>query len=370
MSTLPENNTTPKPGAEPAKVNLVGLSLDELTELLAGGGHPRFRAKQLYEWIYRKAALSFEEMTSLSKELRSWLPENFLLYHPEIAEIRGGASDGSRKMLFRLPDHRVVESVLMEDKDWQTLCVSSQVGCAVDCKFCMTGFGGFRRQMTTGEIVSQFLLARRVVNDDVAPRNMVFMGMGEPMLNLDNVIPAIKLLTDRSGIGVAPRRITVSTSGIIPGLDRLGAEDLGVNLAISLNASNNEFRDRIMPINKRYPIEDLLDACRRFPLRNRRRITFEYVMLGGENDSLENARELAALLEDIPCKINLIPWNPDENLPFRRPEEHTIRRFQQELLDRYFTVSVRYSKGMDIGAACGQLAGHWQQEKKTEAIAQ
>ncbi len=355
---------------KPKCKKLIGFSLNDLKAVMVEAGHPPFRAKQVYEWLYRQTALNFDEMTSLSKELRMWLAENFEIGHPEIAEVRGGAADGSRKMLFRLPDHRVVESVLMQDKDWQTLCVSSQVGCAVDCKFCMTGFGGFRRQMTCGEIVSQFLLARRVINDNVPPRNMVFMGMGEPMLNLDNVIPAIKILTDPNGVGVSPRRITVSTSGIIPGIDRLGDADLGVNLAISLNGSNDEFRSRIMPINKRYPIADLLEACRRFPLKNRRRITFEYVMLGGENDRVEHALELAALLEDLPCKINLIPWNPDENLPFKRPEEETVRRFQQELLDRYFAVSVRYSKGMDIGAACGQLAGHWQEEQKTEAIAQ
>jgi len=351
------------------RINLVGLSCDDLVRLLTDAGQAAFRARQLYEWIYRKGAVTFDEMTSLSKDLRTWLSENFTLEFPGIAEIRAGAADDSRKFLFRLHDHRVVESVLMQEKNWQTLCVSSQVGCAVDCKFCMTGFGGFRRQMTTGEIVSQFLLARRI-NDGVAPRNMVFMGMGEPMLNLDNVIPAIQLLTDHSGMDVAPRRITVSTSGIVPGIDRLGEADLGVNLAISLNGSNDEFRSKIMPINKRYPISELLDACRRFPLRNRRRIMFEYVMLAGENDSVENALELAKLLEGIPCKINLIPWNPDPQLPFRRPSEETIRRFQQELLDRWFTVSVRYSKGVDIGAACGQLAGHWKDQQRTEAVAE
>jgi 23S rRNA (adenine2503-C2)-methyltransferase len=365
MSALEKKAAEPRPQRQ----NLVGLPVEELVRILGEAGQPAFRARQLYEWIYRKGAADFTEMSSLSKDLRALLMENHSLDFPEIAEVRGGAADGSRKLLFRLPDHRIVESVLMQDKGWKTLCVSSQVGCAVDCKFCMTGFGGFRRQMTTGEIVSQFLLARRL-NDGIAPRNMVFMGMGEPMLNLDNVIPAIRLLTDKNGMEVSPRRITVSTSGIVPGIDRLGEADLGVNLAISLNASNDEFRSRIMPINKRWPISELLDACRRFPLRNRRRITFEYVMLAGENDSIQNARELGDLLQNLPCKINLIPWNPDPNLPFHRPDEETIRRFQQELLDRYFTVSVRYSKGIDIGAACGQLAGHWEQEKKTEALAQ
>lgn len=366
MSVEP-TSTPPAPDARP---NLLGASLEELTRLVTEAGQPAFRARQIYEWIYRKAALNFQEMTSLSKELRAWLEDNFTLTYPEINEVRGGASDGSHKMLFRLKDNRIVESVLMQEKDWQTLCVSSQVGCAVDCKFCMTGFGGFQRQMTTGEIVSQFLLAKRAVNEGVAPRNMVFMGMGEPMLNLDAVIPAIRLLVDSKGIEVSPRRITVSTSGIVPGIDRLGEADLGVNLAISLNGSNDEFRSRIMPINKKYPISELMAACRRFPLRNRRRIMFEYVLLDGENDSVENARELADLLADMPCKINLIPWNPDPKLPFRRPKEEAIRRFQQELLDRFFTVSVRYSKGIDIGAACGQLAGHWQEANKGKALAQ
>lgn len=339
-----------------------------MQDALVASGQAAFRGKQVYEWVYRKAALSINEMTTLSKSLRAWLEENFILSHPEIAEIRGGANDGSRKLLIRLPDHRVVESVLMEDKDWQTLCVSSQVGCAVDCKFCMTGFGGFRRHMSTSEIVSQYLLAKRCANNNVSPRNMVFMGMGEPMLNLDNVIPAIRLLTDPHGMGVAPRRITVSTSGIVPGIEKLGAAGLGVNLAISLNASNDEFRNKIMPINKAYPIAKLLDACRQYPLLNRRRITFEYVMLGNENDSLDDARRLGRLLRDIPCKVNLIPWNPDPNLPFSRPGETAIRQFQQELRDQNYTVSVRYSKGLDIGAACGQLAGHWEIEKKTEAV--
>lgn len=363
-----ENTDSPTEIAE--KPKLVGMTEEDLVCLVKEAGQPAFRARQLYEWIYRKAALSFDEMTSLSKELRAWLQDNYVLGHPEVAHINSQAADGSRKMLFRLPDHRVVESVLMHERDWQTLCVSSQVGCAVDCKFCMTGFGGFRRQMTTGEIVSQYILAKRLANDGVSPRNMVFMGMGEPMLNLDNVIPAIRLLTDPKGLSVSPRRITVSTSGIVPGIDRLGEADLGVNLAISLNASNDEFRTRIMPINKSYNIEKLLDACRRFPLRNRRRIMFEYVLLRDENDSLDDARRLAKLLADIPNKVNLIPWNPDPNLPFSRPTEDAIRRFQQELLDRHFSVSVRYSKGLDIGAACGQLAGHWKQETKTEALAQ
>ncbi|MGI8907353.1 MAG: 23S rRNA (adenine(2503)-C(2))-methyltransferase RlmN [Candidatus Sumerlaeaceae bacterium] len=347
---------------------LLGMDLSQLSELLAAGGFPAFRAKQVYQWLYRHAALSFEEMKNLPKDVRLWLSEHCEIGHSEIAEIRGSAEDGSQKLLFRLRDGKIVESVLMQDRDWQTLCVSSQVGCAVACTFCMTGFGGFRRHMTCGEILSQFLLAKRMVNKGVSPRNIVFMGMGEPMLNLDQVIPALRLLIDSDGMDVSPRRITVSTSGILPGIERLGQADTGVNIAISLNASNDEFRNQIMPINKAYPTASLLEACRAFPLKSRRRITFEYVLLGGLNDKRENAKELAALLRGLPCKINLIPWNPDSHLPYQRPSEESVRRFQQYLLDQHFTVSVRYSKGMDIGAACGQLAGHWEDELKAAMV--
>lgn len=346
-----------------AKPILIGKTLEELTALVTEAGHPAFRAKQLYEWLYRHVAITFDDMTTLSKPFRQWLIDNFRLGYPEIANVIGSREHGSQKILFRLHDNRTVESVLMEERQHQSLCVSSQVGCAVDCKFCMTGFGGFQRQMTTSEIVAQFLLAKRLINDNVSPRNMVFMGMGEPMLNLDNVIPAIRLLTDPNGIGVSPRRITVSTSGIVPAIDKLGAADTGVNIAISLNASNDEFRNQIMPINKKYPIDQLLESCRNFPMKTGRRITFEYVMLAGLNDSSRNAKELAALLRGMPCKVNLIPWNPDPQLPFNRPEEKAIRTFQALLQEKNYTVTVRYSKGLDIGAACGQLAGHWKKEQ-------
>lgn len=349
-----------------SKTTLLGLDLAQLRELVVGAGFPAFRAKQLHHWLYRKAALSFGEMHNLARDFRAWLQENCEIGHCEIAEVRHSA-DGSKKVLFRLGDGQIVEGVLMPEKDWFTLCISSQVGCAVGCTFCMTGFGGFRRQMTAAEILSEVLLTQRLVHDGELPRNLVFMGMGEPMLNLDQVIPAIRLLVDSEAIAIAARRITVSTSGIIPGIRRLGEANLGVNIAISLNASNNEFRTSIMPINRSYPIEALLDACREFPLHQRRRITFEYVMLDGLNDCIADARELANLLRGMRCKINLIPWNPDPHLPYRRPSEEKIRRFQQHLLDVFFTVSVRYSKGVDIGAACGQLAGHWQAERKEPA---
>lgn len=338
---------------------LLGMDLAELTALVTGAGWPAFRAKQLHHWLYNRAAESFDEMHNLARDFRAWLNGNCRIGHITIAEVRE-STDGSRKLLYRLDDGRIVEGVLMPERSWITMCISSQVGCAVDCKFCMTGFGGFQRQMTTAEIVSQVLLAKRLMQPDGLPRNLVFMGMGEPMLNLDAVIPAVRTLSDPDGVAMAARRITVSTSGVLPGIVRFGNAGVGANLAISLNASNDAFRSRIMPINRRYPIASLLDACREFPLKARQRITMEYVLLAGENDSPEDARELAALLNGMQCKVNLIPWNPDPRLPYRRPDEETVRRFQQVLLDRFFTVSVRYSKGSDIGAACGQLAGHLQ----------
>ena len=352
----------------PPLPDLLGLSMDELKALTAEAGQPVFRARQLFKWLYADGVESTEAMTNLPAGFRGWIAERYAQPVAD-AEVARTAGDGSRKLLHRLADGKAVESVLMPERDWTTLCVSSQVGCAVACTFCMTGFGGFRRQMTVGEIVGQVLAARRVAAADggAPPRNIVFMGMGEPMLNLDAVIPALRILIDHDGPAIAPRRITVSTSGIIPGIERLGAEDLGVNLAISLNASNDAFRDEVMPINRKYPIAELLDACRRFPLRNRRLITFEYVMLAGLNDGLDQADELAALLADMPGKINLIPWNPDPHLPYRRPPDHVVRRFQSRLATTGHAVTVRFSKADDVGGACGQLAGHWKAEQELPA---
>jgi 23S rRNA (adenine2503-C2)-methyltransferase len=344
------------------KVELLGMDRSQLTQFMMDNGFERFRGDQLYVWIYRRGVVSFDEMSDVPKRLRSWLEENATLGYPEVLRVLE-SSDGSQKALFRLKDDRAIESVLMPEKDWKTLCLSSQVGCAVACAFCMTGFGGFRRQLTTGEIVAQVLAIRRFLNDGELPRNLVFMGQGEPLNNLDHVIPALRLLTDPDGIGLGTRRITVSTSGIVPGIDRLGQAGTGVNLAISLNASNNAFRSQIMPINKRWPIEELLEACRRFPLKHNRRITFEYVMLAGQNDSMTHARELAALLRGLPAKINLIPWNPDPRLPWERPDLEGIEEFREYLLSQRFTTTVRYSKALDVGGACGQLAGHYEHEK-------
>jgi 23S rRNA (adenine2503-C2)-methyltransferase len=368
-----ESRTAVEDGAVPAteglskpKIELLGMDREALTRLFVDNGFERFRGEQVYIWLYRRGAVHFEEMTDIPKRLRAWLDQHTVIGYPEVVRVLE-SSDGSRKALFKLKDNRAIESVLMPEKDWKTLCLSSQVGCAVACAFCMTGFGGFRRQLTTGEIVAQVLAVRRFFNDGEFPRNLVFMGQGEPLNNLDNVIPALRLLTDPNGIGIGARRITVSTSGIVPGIQRLGEAGLGVNLAISLNASNDEFRSKIMPINKRWPISQLLEACRRFPMKNNRRITFEYVMLEGQNDSLENAKELANLLRGMPAKINLIPWNPDPRLPWTRPSERSIERFRNYLSEQRFTTTVRYSKALDVGGACGQLAGHYEHEQAAGA---
>lgn len=340
-----------------AKQILLGRDLQQLTEMVTAAGFPAFRAKQLHHWLYNKIALSFDAMHNIARDFRTWLTENCTIGHVEIAG-ENASSDGSRKFAFRLHDGNIVEGVLMREKGHHTICVSSQAGCTADCAFCVTGLGGFHRNLTSSEILSQTLLMKRLTDRDEA-LNVVLMGMGEPLLNLDQLIPALRILVHPEAAAVAARRVTVSTCGIVPGLKKLAEAELGVNIAVSLNASNNEFRSRIMPINRKYPIEVLLQACRDFPLKHRRRITFEYVLLAGLNDSLQNARELAHLLRGLPCKINLIPFNPDQRLPYKRPAEDTVLRFQQLLLDRNFTACVRYSKGTDIAAACGQLAGHF-----------
>lgn len=343
------------------KYVLLGSSLNELKGLVDLAGMPAFRAKQLFHWMYHRAALSFEEMHNISRNFQKWLMENCVLGYTEIVDVRESA-DGSRKIIFRLGDGKFVESVLIKEEEWFTLCISTQVGCAVGCTFCMTGFGGFQRNMSRAEILAQVLLVKRAIHGEL-PRNVVLMGMGEPLLNLGEVLPALSVMVDPEGIAIAARRVTVSTSGIIPGIKKLGEEDLGVSLAVSLNATTDAVRDVIMPINKAYPIEALLQACREFPLRPRRRITFEYVLLKDINDSLDDARRLAKLLRGIPCKINLIPFNPDENLPFERPPEERIIAFQEYLFRKNYTAIIRYSKGLDVGAACGQLAAHWRESR-------
>jgi len=339
--------------------------------LFTANGFPAFRGKQVYHWLQKKTARSVDEMRNIPADLRGWISENAPLGGVASVVKAKPSADGSVKFLFDLRDGRKVESVLMPgagtDKSRMTLCVSSQVGCAVDCKFCVTGANGFFRHMTADEIIDQALYARHYLEqegDGRLLRNIVFMGMGEPLLNTDNVIRAIRLMIDSDGMDLSPKRVTVSTSGILPGLEQLAQADLGIGLAISLNAPTQEQRAEIMPITKRYPLEELMAACRRFPRLDKIRITFEYVLLAGVNDSPAHARKVVKLLHGIPSKVNVIPFNPDPALPYERPEEPAIEAFCDVLRAAHLTTSVRWSKALDVSGACGQLAGQYRQ--KTE----
>jgi 23S rRNA (adenine2503-C2)-methyltransferase len=334
------------------KTDLKNLTLPSLERFLQGKGKERFRATQIFKWIYQKDARLFEEMSNLSKDLRAELAETafFSDLAPEAVEEAG---DGTRKYLFAFSDGNAVEAVLIPDEGRNTLCISSQAGCAMGCEFCLTGTFRLTRNLTTAEIINQVMAVRR----EFDIRNIVMMGMGEPLHNLDNVIPAIQIMIDGNGLQFSNRRVTVSTCGLVPEMERLGREVPTVNLAVSLNATTDELRDRIMPVNRRYPLRDLLKACKEFPLPGRRKVTFEYVMLGGQNDTLEDAKRLLRLTSDIPNKVNLIPFNEHEGCDFKAPSRAAVDAFHKYLIDRHVTVITRDSRGGDISAACGQLKG-------------
>lgn len=338
------------------KINIKSLTHDELEKQLVHQGFKKFRADQILRWIYEHHARSFDEMTNIGKLERELLASSFYIPIPKI--IRTETSlDGTKKFLFELADAHTVESVLIPDETRQTLCISSQVGCRQACRFCLTGSQGFTRDLAAYEIVDQVLEISHILREEGMRgiTNIVLMGMGEPLANFDEVLKALKLITSASGLGFSPRRVTVSTDGLIPEIEKLGRTGVKVNLAVSLNATTDEVRNRIMPVNKRFPIKELLAACKRFPLEPRRRITFEYVMLRGVNDSVEDAQRLSKLLRGLKCKVNLIPFNPFPGSEFKRPGDAAVRRFQKVLLDAHFTAPVRESRGRDISAACGQL---------------
>jgi 23S rRNA (adenine2503-C2)-methyltransferase len=313
-----------------------------------------FRAQQVHKWIYLRQAETFEQMTDLSKAARKLLSDHFTLRRLEIKKTET-SRDGSRKYLFELHDGNLIESVLIPEKNHDTLCISSQVGCAQGCRFCLTSRGGFVRNLSAGEIISQVSDIRRDIGPQGKLTNVVLMGMGEPLANYDNVVAALNIITDGdSGLKISTRRVTLSTAGLVPNIPRLG-RDVQVNLAVSLNAADNETRNGLMPINRKYPIEKLLAACKAYPLQNRRKITFEYILIKGVNDSPAEARRLAALLRPVRAKINLIPFNVHAESTFECPDEATILEFQQILTNDNYTVMIRRSKGGDISAACGQL---------------
>lgn len=355
-AALPLTTTDTRP-------DLKSMTRAELADWLkAELGEPRFRADQIFRWLHGRGARSFEEMTDLGKALRAALSEKAQLGGLALEDVKV-AKDGTRKLLFRTAQGDRIESVLIPMEDRLTQCVSSQVGCKIGCDFCLTARMPLRRHLSTAEIADQVLWARRVLDEAGQGErisNLVYMGMGEPLDNYDNVVRSLKVLMDEQGFGMSSKRITVSTSGVVPKLERLAkeADEVPVNLAISLNASHNEQRTRLIPINKVWDLDKLMAALRAFPLGARRRITVEYVMLAGVNDTMDDAARVARLLAGLRCKVNLIPFNPWPGAKYERPTPAAVDAFGAYLVDRGYTVTVRYSKGDDIGAACGQLDGN------------
>jgi 23S rRNA (adenine2503-C2)-methyltransferase len=341
------------------KEDIKSINREPLIDWLASHHVRAFRADQILKWVYMRLADGFDQMSDISKNLRSLLVQHFCIARLPVQELQT-AEDGTRKYLFALADGNRIETVLIPERNHYTLCVSSQVGCAQGCQFCVTGRGGLVRNLTAAEIISQVWEVRKLIPDPERLTNLVFMGMGEPLANYDNLVAAIEALTSTQwGMKIANRRVTVSTAGLVPRISDLG-RDTKVNLAVSLNAVDDDTRSRLMPINRKYPIQALVAACRQYPLPKGRRITVEYILFKDLNDSVDQARKLARLLAPVKAKINLIPFNPYPGSPFRRPGEGTIAAFQEVLLAKHLTSVVRYSKGQDIMAACGQLraGGH------------
>ena len=340
-----------------SRTNLVGTLPAALEDLAESLGASRYRGRQVATWIYRKGVVDLDAMTDLPREFRARLAETAEATLPEV-ERATSSQDGSRKLVFRLADGARVSSVLMPDDGRITLCLSTQVGCGYACVFCLTGTMGLERNLTAAEIVGQLMAANALLATEGPERvtHIVFMGMGEPLANYANLVTALRILTDaRLGLSYSPKRVTVSTVGLVPAIDRLGREDLKVNLAISLHAASDDVRSRLMPVNKAFDVEALMAAVRRYPLTTRQRVFFEYVLLDGINDSPEEAQRLAKLLRGVKSKVNLIPFNDWEGSSHRRPPLARILAFQAILLDAGITTTVRWSKGEDIGAACGQL---------------
>jgi len=350
-------------------MELLGKSRDELRALCAEMGEPAYRGDQLYRALYAERTFDLDRMTNLPAAFRHRLAKETTLTLPTVKQ-RYQSADGSVRYLLGLGEERTfaaekkkmgrpasVEAVFMPSETRQTICISTQAGCAVDCRFCMTAQLGLIRNLTPGEIIVQVLLPLEEHRETLTPQtNVVLMGQGEPLLNYENVMAAMRILLDQSAIGLAPKHVTLSTSGIVPGIERLAKETVRPKLAISLNASNDAQRDVLMPINKKYPLGKLLAACRNFPRGSREYITFEYVLLGGVNDTAEDARRVARLLADLGrVKVNLIPWNPGA-LPYKEPGEESIERFHKLLLEKGIPAFTRYSRGRDVMAACGQLS--------------
>jgi 23S rRNA (adenine2503-C2)-methyltransferase len=335
-------------------MNLADLERAEIEDAMAALGAPRFHGRQIFHWIHARGAADFAGMSDLPKGLRDALAARFTIDTPAV-ESKDVSSDGTTKFLLGLADGRRIEAVYIPDTPAQTFCISTQVGCAMACDFCLTGKMGLVRNLTAGEIAGQVRVLARETGLAGRPFNIVLMGMGEPLHNYDATMKALRILADEQGLAIPPRRITLSTVGLVPALERLAREPLMPNLAISLHATTDALRTRLVPVNRKHGLSDLVAACQRFPLARRRRITFEYVMLAGVNDTDEDARRLVRALSGIKAKVNLLPLNEAAGIPYRRPDDARVDAFAKILADRGLTVSVRKSRGRDIRAACGQL---------------
>jgi 23S rRNA (adenine2503-C2)-methyltransferase len=343
--------SAPAPGA---RLDIAGLELAELEARLVELGAPRYHARQIFAWIHRRGVTDFAAMSDLPKALRTRLAGAWAVSTPALLR-KDVSTDGTTKYLFELADGTRIESVFIPDTPAQTFCISSQVGCAMACAFCLTGKMGLTRHLSAGEIEGQVRVLAHDLGLAERAFNIVVMGMGEPLHNYDATLQALRIVGDAAGLGVPARRITLSTVGLVPGIEKLGREPFMPNLAISLHASHEDQRNTLVPVNRKYDLEALIEACRRFPVKRRSRITFEYVLLKGVNDTPEDARRLVKLLDGIKGKINLLPLNAAPGIPFERPEDSRVDAFAKILADKGLTVSVRKSRGRDIRAACGQL---------------
>src|SRR5688572_7371792 len=350
----------------PMKVDLAGLELKELEEFVQSRGHKKFHAKQIYHWIWKRGVTDFSAMTNLSRELRQSLADAAIVSLPEVTR-HDVSEDGTQKFVLKLDDGRQIESVFIPDTPKQTFCVSTQVGCAMGCAFCLTGRMGLLRHLSAAEIAGQVRLLARSLDLLDKPFNIVLMGMGEPLQNYDNTMKAMRMLNEKEGLDMHPKRVTLSTVGLVPQMDKLAQEELMPNLAVSLHAATEEVRRAIVPPTKKYSLTDIIEACKRFPLSKRRRIMFEYVMLAGVNDSDADARKLVKVLAGVKAKVNLLPLNAAPGIPFERPSDERVNAFAKILADRGLMVSVRKSRGRDIRAACGQLIVEGQSAKKSPA---
>ncbi len=336
------------------------MTLPEIERLILSLGKERYRAQQIMKWLYQQGATSFDEMTTIAKDFRVKIAALARIGQPELVQVQT-SRDGTKKALFRLEDGLVIESVLIPGKNHWTACLSTQVGCRMGCKFCFTGRQGLKRNLRPAEITGQLTRLQFQTPEGMNIKSIVLMGMGEPLDNYGNTLKAIRIITSDSGPGFSNRKVTLSTCGLVPGIEQLG-KDISINLAISLHAADNKTRSSLMPINRKYPLERLLESCRKYPMPGRRMLTFEYILLAGINDSPADAEKLARLLKGIHCKLNLIACNEFPASKFLPPPAGDVRSFQKVLLDHHYTAILRAGKGSDILAACGQLSGQAQRE--------